>query len=142
MNALHPLWRRMAIVIVWDDFGGHYDHVTPSQYDVMGLGPRVPALILSPYRRKGDNPLGGAIDHRTYEFSSVLRFIEEIFDLGSLTHRDRKADPLSGSFDFSEPPDIHDCSGRSDRIARTERRLPSGTATHPRSDRDRTPCAR
>jgi phospholipase C len=108
MNELQrsPFWKSTAVVIVWDDFGGYYDHVVPPQYDIMGLGPRTPALILSPYTRKGDNPLGGAIDSHTYEFASVLKFIEEIFGLRSLTHRDGQADPLTGAFDFSSPPDM------------------------------------
>jgi phospholipase C len=108
MNALQrsDFWKSTAVVIVWDDFGGYYDHVVPPQYDIMGLGPRTPALILSPYTRKGDNPLGGAIDSNTYEFASVLKFIEDIFGLRSLTHRDARADPLTGAFDFSRPPDL------------------------------------
>jgi phospholipase C len=99
-------WKNTAIFITWDDFGGFYDHVPPPQYDIMGLGPRTPALILSPYTRKGDNPLGGAIDNHTYEFSSVLKFIEEIWGLRSLTERDAQADPLTGAFNFSRPPDM------------------------------------
>ena len=108
MNELQrsSFWKSTAVVIVWDDFGGFYDHVVPPQYDVMGLGPRTPALILSPYTREGDNPLGGAIDDHTYEFASVLRFIEDVFGLRSLTHRDGRADPLTGAFDFSKPPDM------------------------------------
>jgi phospholipase C len=108
MNALQrsEFWPRTAVVVVWDDFGGFYDHVIPPQYDIMGLGPRTPALIMSPYTRKGDNPLGGAIDSNVYEFSSVLKFIEEIWDLEPLTERDAQADPLTGAFDFSAPPDL------------------------------------
>jgi phospholipase C len=108
LNALQrsPFWPSTAVVMVWDDFGGFYDHVNPPQYDIMGLGPRTPALIISPYARKGDNPLGGAIDGHTYEFSSVLKFVEEIWDLPSLTERDAQADPLTGAFDFSAPPDL------------------------------------
>jgi phospholipase C len=108
LNALQKseFWKSTAVVIVWDDFGGFYDHVTPPQYDIMGLGPRTPALILSPYTKKGDNPLGGAIDSHTYEFASVLKFIEDVFGLPSLTHRDGQADPLTGAFDFSRPPDL------------------------------------
>jgi phospholipase C len=93
-------WPTTAIVVVWDDFGGFYDHVPPPHYDVMGLGPRTPALIISPWTRRGHNPGGGSIDHHTYEFSSVLRFIEDTFHLKPLTERDRRADPLSGAFDF------------------------------------------
>jgi phospholipase C len=108
LNALQrsPYWPHLAVVVVWDDFGGYYDHVPPPQYDVMGLGPRVPALIVSPYARRGDNPLGGAIDHHTYEFASVLRFIGEVFDTETMTHRDGNADPLTGAFDFDRPPDL------------------------------------
>ena len=97
-------WPTTAVVIVWDDFGGFYDHVAPPHYDIMGLGPRTPALIVSPWTRQGDNPDGGAIDSTTYEFSSVLRFIEELHGLKPMTDRDRRADPLSGAFDFTQEP--------------------------------------
>jgi phospholipase C len=100
-------WASTAIVVVWDDFGGFYDPVVPPHYDIMGLGPRTPALIISPYSRRGDSPDGGSIDHRVYEFSSVLKFIEELHDLKPLTDRDRRANPLTGAFDFSKPPNTH-----------------------------------
>jgi phospholipase C len=109
MNELQdsPYWKHTAVIETWDDFGGFYDHVTPPQYDIMGLGARVPGLVMSPYTAHGSNRLGGKVDHTTYEFSSVLRFIEEVFHLPALGQRDRQADPLSGSFDFSKPPDMH-----------------------------------
>lgn len=97
-------WRSTAIVLVWDDFGGFYDHVKPPHYDVMGLGPRTPALIISPYSRRGDNADGGSIDSTVYEFSSVLKFIEELHGLKPMTERDARADPLSGAFDFTAKP--------------------------------------
>lgn len=99
-------WPSTAIIVVWDDFGGFYDPVAPPHYDVMGLGPRTPALIISPYTRTGDSPDGGSVDHTTYEFSSVLRFIEELHGLDPLTERDAQADPLSGAFDFQTPPHL------------------------------------
>ena len=49
-------WASTAIVVVWDDFGGFYDPVVPPHYDIMGLGPRTPALIISPYTRHGRQP--------------------------------------------------------------------------------------
>ncbi|HSL11792.1 MAG TPA: alkaline phosphatase family protein, partial [Actinomycetota bacterium] len=97
-------WASTAIVIVWDDFGGFYDHEPPPHYDIMGLGPRTPALIISPWTRPGDNPDGGSIDSTVYEFSSVLRFIEELHELEPMTERDATADPLSGAFDFTRNP--------------------------------------
>jgi phospholipase C len=105
LNAIQRsrYWKSTAVVIVWDDFGGFYDHVIPPRYDIMGTGPRTPALIISPWTRSGSNPMGGGIDHHTYEFSSVVRFIEDIFELPSMTKRDGRADPLTGAFDFSHP---------------------------------------
>ena len=97
-------WESTAVVIVWDDFGGFYDHVVPPHYDIMGLGPRTPALIISPWTRQGDNPEGGAIDSTVYEFSSVLKFIEDLHGLDPMTERDAQADPLSGAFDFTQEP--------------------------------------
>ncbi len=100
-----PDWKSTAIVVVWDDFGGFYDPVAPPHVDVMGYGPRTPALIISPWTVRGDNPDGGAVDHTVYDFSSVLRFIEDLHGLHPLTNRDANADPLSGAFDFTKPPD-------------------------------------
>ena len=117
-------WRSTAIVVVWDDFGGFYDPVPPPHYDVMGLGPRTPALIISPYTRRGNNPDGGYVDHTDYEFSSVLAFIEATFGVKPLTERDEQANPLAGAFDF-EHPDF-------DRLALKYRSdCPYGTALTP-----------
>jgi phospholipase C len=98
-----PYWRSTLIVVVWDDFGGFYDPVVPPQYDVMGLGPRTPALIISPYSRQGDSPAGGYVDDTVYEFSSVLAFIEQLFGLDPMTERDAQASPLAGALDFEDP---------------------------------------
>jgi len=108
LNAIFhsDAWPSTAIVIVWDDFGGFYDHVVPPHYDIMGLGPRTPALIISPYTVAGSNPDGGSIDSTTYEFSSVLRFIEELHGLPAMTDRDAQASPLAGAFDFTQPPNL------------------------------------
>ncbi len=97
-------WKDTLFVIVWDDFGGFYDHVKPPHYDIMGLGPRTPALIISPYTKIGSSPDGGYVDHTDYEFSSVLSFIEHNWGLKPLTQRDKQADPLSGALDFSRKP--------------------------------------
>jgi phospholipase C len=106
VNALmqSPYWRSTVLVIVWDDFGGFYDHVPPPHLDTMGLGPRTPALIISPWTVSGDSREGGSIDSTTYEFSSVLRFIELLHGLRPLTDRDANASPLGGALDFSHPP--------------------------------------
>src|SRR5277367_86281 len=46
-------WDSTAIFVIWDDFGGFYDHYPPPQPppDIYGYGPRVPLLIISPYAK-------------------------------------------------------------------------------------------
>jgi phospholipase C len=83
----------------------------------MGLGPRTPALIISPWARAGASADGGSVDHTVYEFSSVLRFVEDRFGLAPMTQRDATADPLTGALDFDRAPRLdplilserHDC---------------------------------
>ena len=84
------------MVIAWDDFGGYYDHVAPPHVDLYGLGPRVPALVISPWAKRG------YIEHRTLEFSSVLKMIERIFDLPTLSDRDARANDMLDAFDFDQ----------------------------------------
>jgi phospholipase C len=91
-------WDSTAIFLVWDDFGGFYDHVYPNAIDQYGLGMRVPMIIISPYAKKS------YISHTTYEFSSVLKFIEQDFELPYLTERDRHAHDTLDSFDFNQQP--------------------------------------
>jgi phospholipase C len=106
-------WKDSLIVLTWDDFGGFYDHVPPVRLDDFGLGIRVPTLIISPYAKRG------FIDSTQYEFSSVLRFIEDNWGLRPyLTARDRHAADLTNGLNFSQgprPPEPQplrtDCSG-------------------------------
>jgi phospholipase C len=98
-------WDSTAIVVVWDDWGGWYDHVPPPQLDYRGLGIRVPCIIISPYARKG------YVSHTQYEFGSILKFVEEAFSLPSLGtlgagsgYTDARANGLDDSFDFTRAP--------------------------------------
>jgi phospholipase C len=91
-----PYWRSTAILIVWDDWGGWYDHVPPPQLDVMGLGFRVPLIVVSPYARHG------YVTHVQHEFGSILHFTEETFGLPSLGTADARADALADCFDFTQ----------------------------------------
>ncbi|HYZ46633.1 MAG TPA: alkaline phosphatase family protein [Actinomycetota bacterium] len=91
-------WRNTAVILTWDDFGGFYDHVPPPHVDLYGYGPRVPALVISPWARRS------YIDHRIYDFSSVLKTIEELHGLRSLGQRDAGARAMWSSFDFTQEP--------------------------------------
>ncbi len=68
-----PDWKSCAIFLAWDDWGGFYDHVKPPVVDGQGYGLRVPALVISPYARRG------YIDHQVLSFDAYLKFIEDDF---------------------------------------------------------------
>ena len=68
-----PAWNSTAIFLTWDDWGGFYDHVVPPTVDVNGYGLRVPAIVISPYAKRG------LIDHQTLSFDAYLKFIEDDF---------------------------------------------------------------
>ena len=91
-----PYWKSTAIVVTWDDWGGWYDHVSPQQLDAMGLGFRVPLIVISPYAKHG------YVSHVGHEFGSILHFTETTFGLPSLGQVDARADDLSDCFDFTQ----------------------------------------
>jgi len=91
-------WNTTAIFVVWDDWGGWYDPVAPQQLDRMGLGFRVPVLVISPYARHG------YVSHVPHEFGSILHYVESTFRLGSLGTSDARADDMLDCFDYSQNP--------------------------------------
>jgi phospholipase C len=92
-------WRSTAIVILWDDWGGFYDHVPPPEPFNWEGGPgfRVPMLIVSPYVK-------AHVDHTVYQFGSILRFIEDTWNLGTLGRNDAHSTSIGNAFDFNMKP--------------------------------------
>jgi phospholipase C len=68
-----PDWKSTAIFLVWDDWGGFYDHVVPPRVDQNGYGLRVPGIVISPYAKRG------YIDHQILSFDAYNKFIEDDF---------------------------------------------------------------
>jgi phospholipase C len=102
-SLLNPLmqsssWDSSAFLLAYDDWGGWYDHVSPPQVDPYGYGIRVPAILVSPYAKRGE------IDSTTFDFTSILRFIEDNYGLPPLSQRDAHANSLASAFDFSQAP--------------------------------------
>jgi phospholipase C len=121
-------WRETAVFIAYDDSDGWYDHVmgpivtqsnvaddallgpgncgTAKAEDGLvengkcGLGPRFPFLVISPYARRN------YVDHKTTELASIVRFIEDNWNLGRIGvgSRDEDAGTLNGMFDFGDRP--------------------------------------
>ena len=91
-------WKSSAIFVTWDDYGGWYDHVAPPQVDRYGYGFRLPCLVISPYTKQG------YIDGTQSDDTSILKFIETVWSLPSLTTRDAQASNFLEAFNFSQSP--------------------------------------
>jgi hypothetical protein len=145
-----PHWEQSVLIVTFDEHGGFYDHLTPppavppgdvvtQSYVQHGfrfdrLGVRVPALVISPYVRKG------VIDHTGYDHTSILATAERLFGTRNLTDRDKAANDLRHLLSLAEPridtpmklpdpavnPDPLDCADDSEDILllrRSELRL-------------------
>lgn len=87
-------WSSTAIFVLWDDYGGFYDHVAPPQLDQYGLSFRVPLLVISPWTP------AGTVDSSMFYFESLLHLVEVRWNLGCLTSRDCGAPLPTSMFDF------------------------------------------
>ena len=91
-------WKSSAFLLTYDDWGGWYDHVVPPQVDGYGYGPRVPALLVSPFAKTG------YIDSTELDFTSILKFIETNWGVAPLSDRDANAKSFQNAFDFTQKP--------------------------------------
>jgi phospholipase C len=97
------IYNTSVVFVAWDDFGGFYDHVAPQTVDNLGLGIRVPSLCIGPYCKN-------TIDHAQYEFSSVLKYIEDMCPTLSptstscarLSQRDTNAQSIAGMINLAQ----------------------------------------
>jgi phospholipase C len=117
-----PAWGRTLLILTYDEHGGYYDHVAPPAaiapdeiaprlgagdpaggYDV--LGPRVPAIIVSPHARPG------GVSDVVRDHTSVLATIEAKWNLPALTRRDANAATVMDLLDpdvaaLADPPQL------------------------------------
>jgi phospholipase C len=89
------LWASTAIIVTYDEHGGYWDHVAPPKADRWGPGIRVPTVIISPFAKRH------YVDHTSYDTTSILRLIEERFDVAPLGDRDAKANDMRNAFNFA-----------------------------------------
>ena len=100
LERLHksPQWEQMAVIVTYDENGGFWDHVPPPRGpgwgDRFGPGTRIPALVISPYAKRGH------IDKTSYDTTSILKFITRRFDLEPLAGVRANAGDLSAAFDL------------------------------------------
>jgi phospholipase C len=105
------LWESTALFITYDEHDGYFDHVLPPSPETsvtnefisdlpIGLGPRVPMIICSPWTR------GGFIDSNTYDHTSMLRFLETWTGVAApnvTAWRRSVTGDLTAAFDFANP---------------------------------------
>jgi phospholipase C len=106
-----PQWPRTALFCVYDEWGGFFDHVVPPRVpdlrsssnlavDFGQMGFRIPAILVSPYARRG------YVDHGIYGFESILKMIRYRYGLSPLTPRDLFANNIATAFDFESKPQL------------------------------------
>lgn len=97
-------WSSTSILLTWDDAGDGNDHVAPAVIEkrpdgqAFRYGGRVALVVISPFTP------AGTVSHQLLSHVSILKFIEDRYDVPPLTFRDRDANGLSGFFDLSMPP--------------------------------------
>ncbi len=97
-------WNSSLIVVLWDDWGGFYDHVAPDPTPGWGgLGFRIPMLVLSPYVKIGSGRHGGYISSTPYNYGSLLRYVEDNWRLGRLGTSDSTANSIRDMLDYTQP---------------------------------------
>ncbi|MGG1401645.1 alkaline phosphatase family protein [Bacillus salipaludis] len=97
-----PYWKDTAIIVTYDEGGGFFDHiapptVTPNADGLQGDGPRIPAMVISPYAKEN------YVSHVQYDHASVLKFLEWNYGLPALNSKDANANNMLDMFDFEHP---------------------------------------
>jgi phospholipase C len=101
-------WKRGALFITYDEWGGFFDHVVPHRvpdqrndrdinkdYGLMGF--RIPTICVSPYVKRGH------VSHSIYGFESILKLMSYRFGLGNLNKRHRYARNVGRSMEWDKP---------------------------------------
>jgi phospholipase C len=81
LTANQSVWASTVMFLNFDEHGGYFDHVVPpipangtaSEFVggvPIGLGPRVPMTVISPWSR------GGYVNSQVFDHTSVIRFLE------------------------------------------------------------------
>src|SRR3954454_18870283 len=106
-----PQWKRGALFIVYDEWGGFFDHVRPPRVpdirntadpntDFGQMGIRIPAVTVSPWVRRGH------VSHSIFGFESILKMIRYRYGIDPLTRRDAYAHNIAHAFDFDAKPKL------------------------------------
>src|SRR5256885_856270 len=93
-----PQWAKMAVIVTYDENGGYWDHVPPpsgpGRGDRWGPGTRVPAIVVSPFAKRG------YVDKTPYDTTSLIKLITRRFELEPLPGVRANMGDLSNAFDL------------------------------------------
>ncbi|HEV2975299.1 MAG TPA: alkaline phosphatase family protein [Solirubrobacteraceae bacterium] len=130
-----PAWPRTLLIYTYDEHGGYYDHVPPAAAiapdaippaelagDYTSYGPRVPAIVVSPYA------IPGGVTNAIHDHTSILATIAHKWNLPALTDRDANASTVMDFLDTSQPPRLEP-----PRLVAPSATGPSGPVTPPPS---------
>ena len=116
------VWAKTVFILNYDENDGFFDHMPPpvpatrphlgastvatdgEEYDHVpfGLGPRVPAMVISPWSK------GGWVNSEVFDHTSVIRFLEKRFGViepNITPWRRAVTGDLTSAFDFRTPDD-------------------------------------
>ena len=131
------LWAKTVVLIDYDENDGFFDHVVPPvappgtalEYiggRPIGLGPRVPMTVVSPWSR------GGFVNSQVFDHTSVLRFLEAwtgVREENISPWRRQICGDLLSCFDFGShtttTPSLPDTASLRRAADRTESKLPT-----------------
>ena len=137
------LWEKTAVFVNYDEQGGFFDHVVPPTAPPgtkdefvdglpVGLGPRVPMTVISPWSR------GGWVNSQVFDHTSVLRFLELWTGVAEPNISDWRREisgDLTSCFDFAHPdtsiPVLPDTTVLRRKADALDKKLPSPTAPGP-----------
>jgi len=107
IRSNEALWESTLLVVTYDEHGGFYDHVSPpdaippdahaEEYTFDQLGVRVPALLISPWARKG-------VDKTIFDHTSLLKYLIDKWQLKQLGNRAEHANSIAVALDFEHGP--------------------------------------
>jgi len=89
-----PQWQKMLVIVTYDENGGFWDHVPPPAGDRWGPATRIPAIIVSPFAKRG------YVDKTSYDTTSIIKFITRRYGLEPLPGVRAKAGDLTNALQW------------------------------------------
>ena len=117
LRSNDDIWKSSILVVVYDEHGGLFDHALPPNcvspddivcpspsFDFTRLGPRVPALIISPYVQPGQIDNQNIYDHTSLIATAMKLFAGPAWPSNVLGKRAQAANTFDKILDLNMQP--------------------------------------